>query len=75
MNEWKPIETVPLNTPVLLYSPERCEKCLPNSSGMFVGQCIFEGLFICGTILDTYLRLHHLPKYWKELPNKPEIKQ
>jgi len=73
MSEWQPIETAPKNaTQVLIYSPERCANCTPNSAGMHAAH--WEGgHWITGRLVKGGVTLepNHEPTHWMPLPSPP----
>lgn len=67
MTEWQPIETAPRDgTRILVYTAERCRRCLPGTVGMAV--MFWDGAW---AIVDG-IHARHLPTHWKPLPEPPQ---
>jgi hypothetical protein len=72
---WRKIETAPDNKSVLTYSAERCERCMPNASGMVTMRKV-DGRWIVGREINSsnYVHPHHQPTHWMPLPAPPRTK-
>lgn len=71
--EWNPIETIPLNTEVLVYSElwegEINDQCKPDNPVMKVITSNRHGFVICDG--DAYAAWAINPTHWKPLPLPP----